>query len=407
MISIITPTHNPQHIKRVYKSLLNQTCKDFEWVVVPNNDAYVQLPEHDWIRVVPMKEKTSLIGAIKNFAFNQGVGNWLVELDHDDELFPNAVESIIKNSDNCDFLYSDAMETKENGDTFLYNPDYGWKTLEFDGRTINMSWPVFPQMLSTIWHAPNHVRVWRTEFYKKIGGHDITLKALDDQDLMCRTYINGKMKQINEVLYRYHFYEGNSFSSQELNQWIQIETLNFHDKYITPMMEKWCDENGLAKIDLRGGHNPPAGYTSIDVLNGDINFDLEKSDWPIVNNSVGIVRAYDALEHLKDPINTMKEIHRILAAGGMLLSRTPSTDGRGAFQDPTHRSFWNSNSFWYYTKRQTAAYINTPVRFQATRIKNHFPSKWHEDHNISYVDAHLTALKGGNEWEYCCGPIDI
>ncbi len=27
----------------------------------------------------------------------------------------------------------------------------------------------------------------------------------------------------------------------------------------------------------------------------------------------------------------------------------PSTDGRGAFQDPTHVSFWNINSFMYYS----------------------------------------------------------
>ncbi len=29
---------------------------------------------------------------------------------------------------------------------------------------------------------------------------------------------------------------------------------------------------------------------------------------------------------------------------GWFLSQTPSTDGRGAFQDPTHVSMWNSNS---------------------------------------------------------------
>ena len=33
----------------------------------------------------------------------------------------------------------------------------------------------------------------------------------------------------------------------------------------------------------------------------------------------------------------------------MLLSLTPSTDGRGAYQDPTHVAFYNENSFWYYT----------------------------------------------------------
>jgi len=407
MISVITPTHNPEHLDRVYESLLKQTCKDFEWVVVPNGDAAVMLPNEDWIRIEPFIEKSNLIGEIKNFAFNQGKGDWLLELDHDDELFPTAIESIIEHAGDNDFLYSDCWEVNEKGETINYNPEHGWKYEDFDGKKINKSWPVFPQMLSRIWYAPNHLRAWKADFYREIGGHDKTLKALDDQDLMCRTYIKGKMKQIPKVLYKYNFHSGNSFSSNELNQWIQDHTLEMHDKYITPLMERWCEINRLGKVDLCGGHNPPKGYTSVDILNGDVHWNLDIENWPFEDGSVGIVRASDALEHLKCPIKTMKEIHRILAPGGMLLSHTPSTDGRGAFQDPTHKSFWNSNSFWYYTRKETAAYINTPVRFQATRVKNYFPSEWHQQHNILYVEAHLTALKGGNEWEYCCGPIEI
>ena len=51
------------------------------------------------------------------------------------------------------------------------------------------------------------------------------------------------------------------------------------------------------------------------------------------NGEVGVFRAYDALEHLRDPIHTMKELHRCLAPQDWLLSQTPSTDGRGASLD--------------------------------------------------------------------------
>ena len=70
----------------------------------------------------------------------------------------------------------------------------------------------------------------------------------------------------------------------------------------------------------------------------------------------------------------------------------PSTDGRGAFQDPTHVSFWNSNSFWYYTKREQAQFIGEPVKFQLNRISNYFPTDWHKFHNILYTKAHLVKL---------------
>jgi SAM-dependent methyltransferase len=92
---------------------------------------------------------------------------------------------------------------------------------------------------------------------------------------------------------------------------------------------------------------------------------------------------------MKDGLQTMKEIHRCLRHGGWAIIEVPSTDGRGAFQDPTHVSFWNSNSFWYYTRMQQAHFIGAPVRFQMNRILDYFPTEFHEFHNIRYTKAHL------------------
>ncbi len=40
----------------------------------------------------------------------------------------------------------------------------------------------------------------------------------------------------------------------------------------------------------------------------------------------------------------------MLAHAGLILTQTPSTDGRGAFQDPSHVAFYNENSFMYLTQ---------------------------------------------------------
>ena len=73
-----------------------------------------------------------------------------------------------------------------------------------------------------------------------------------------------------------------------------------------------------------------------------------------------------------------------------------STDGRGAFQDPTHIAFWNENSFWYYTDPQYAKYVpEITARFQVSRLVSYFPGDWHRANNISYVKAHLIATKDG------------
>jgi len=93
-------------------------------------------------------------------------------------------------------------------------------------------------------------------------------------------------------------------------------------------------------------------------------------------------------------MNTMHEVYRCLAPQGWLLSQTPSTDGRGAFQDPTHVSFWNSNSFWYYTRKDQNRFIDCSVRFQANRVNNLYPTPWHREHEIVYVRADLLRVDG-------------
>jgi SAM-dependent methyltransferase len=109
-----------------------------------------------------------------------------------------------------------------------------------------------------------------------------------------------------------------------------------------------------------------------------------------------VIRAYDFFEHVADKIGLINEIYRLLAPGGILISRTPSTDGRGAFQDPTHVAFYNQNSFWYYTDRNLRQYVDgLDVRFQVSRLVTFFPTAWHQANNISYVDAFLLKLPDG------------
>jgi len=111
--------------------------------------------------------------------------------------------------------------------------------------------------------------------------------------------------------------------------------------------------NEWVKINLGCNQNALRGWINVDIheFDGvDVVANLEER-WPWDDNSVDYIRAYDILEHLHSPIHSMNEAWRVLAHGGILEVLVPSTDGRGAFQDPTHVSFWNQNSFLYYSKK--------------------------------------------------------
>jgi SAM-dependent methyltransferase len=339
------------------------------------------------------------IGYLKRECCTISAGEFLVELDHDDELTPNCLEELAKKFEEtgADFVYSSdySVRLHPDGSEEYQTPftgQWGWEQEEIDGNKYHPAFSPTPQAFSYIWYAPDHVRAWRKEFYHSIGGHDPEMDICDDYDLICRTYINGKVEIIKEPLYKYYFHEGNT-AYGEKNATIQEKTHELHDKYILDMVTKWCDLEGLKKIDLCSNGRPHEGFTGIDIedkkVENEIIFDLDKPDWPFEDNSVGVFRCQDAIEHMKDGLQTMKEIHRCLRHGGWAIIEVPSTDGRGAFQDPTHVSFWNSNSFWYYTRMQQAHFIGAPVRFQMNRILDYFPTEFHEFHNIRYTKAHL------------------
>ena len=69
---------------------------------------------------------------------------------------------------------------------------------------------------------------------------------------------------------------------------------------------------------------------------------------PFLNDSVDYIFSRDFVEHLPNPIFIMQEMWRVLKNNGITDIIVPSTDGRGAFQDATHISYWNENSFGYW-----------------------------------------------------------
>jgi SAM-dependent methyltransferase len=106
----------------------------------------------------------------------------------------------------------------------------------------------------------------------------------------------------------------------------------------------------LICIDLGCGTHKAEGFIGVDVVAADgVDVIANLNGYfPFPDNSVDFLKAHDIIEHLPDRIHTMNEIWRILKPDGIVDISVPSTDGRGAFQDPTHVSFWNINSFMYY-----------------------------------------------------------
>jgi glycosyltransferase involved in cell wall biosynthesis len=403
-VSIFTPTNNSKFLRDLYQSLLDQTSKDWEWVILYNNGGEPVKFDDDRVKSHIAWNAPEWVGPLKALACSFATGDILLEMDHDDLLMPTAIEEVQKAFEDLEvgFVYSNTIHATEDFKKIArFDERYGWKyrEVEFWGHTLDehISFEPTPESISRIWFAPNHLRAFRRSIYEQIGGHAKDMRVLDDLDLMCRMYQVTKFKHIDKGLYVYRVHGDNSWI--RYNAEIQENVYRIYDKYILSLVERWADMNGHRKIELGARFSPRDGYESVDLKGAKINCDLNDR-WPFEDSSVGVIRAYDIFEHLKDPIHTMKECSRVLIPGGWVMSFTPSTDGRGAWQDPTHVSYYNENSWLYYTNANYAKYIDTPVRFQAPRLL----TTEKNEQQVCWVLTHLINLKDGYR---PCGLIEI
>lgn len=392
-VSIFTPTHDTKFLMDAYESIKDQDF--FEWVIIYNNGAKPVDFNDSRIKAYSLYYAPEWVGPLKAYACEQATGDILLELDHDDLLTPNAIKEVKKAFENEEigFVYSNTIHaTRDFEKVNRFDERYGWeyREIEFKGHILDehISFEPSPDCISRIWFAPNHLRAFRKSVYDQIGGYNKEMRILDDLGLMCRMYQVTKFKHIDKGLYLYRIHGENTWI--RYNQEIQNNVYRIYDQYIETLVDRWAGMNGLRKIELGGRFSAKAGYETVDLKDCDVVCDLN-GEWNFEDNSVGVIRAFDLFEHLKDPVHTMKEAYRVLAPGGWIISGTPSTDGRGAWQDPTHISFWNENSFLYYTHRDWAKYIDNPVRFQAPRLY----TTEKNDMQVCWVNAHLINLKDG------------
>lgn len=395
MISIFTPSHNSSYLPEVYKSLQSQSYPDWEWIILLNNGADDFHVDDPRVKVSRLECAPEWVGPLKAAACRRAAGDILLELDHDDLLTPDALEEVLAafEDEEVGFVYSNTIHADaEFRPIMRFDEKYGWRyrQVEHNGHILDehIHFEPNPDCISKIWFAPNHLRAFRKSAYLKAGGYDEKMRVLDDLDLMCRMYKVCKFRHIDKGLYIYRVHGNNTWL--RYNDEIQRNVYRIHDQYIEQLVKRWCEINSLRMIEVGGRVASMPWNETVDLRDADITADLD-GRWPFEDSSVGMVRSVDVFEHLADPIHAMSELYRVLAPGGWALIQVPSTDGRGAFQDPTHRSFWNENSFWYYTKEKYASYIDTPCRFQAARLY----TTDRDTDGVCWTVAHLVSCKDG------------
>ena len=90
----------------------------------------------------------------------------------------------------------------------------------------------------------------------------------------------------------------------------------------------------LRKLHLGCGLDIKKGYVNLDKvpLKGvDIVHDLDKYSWPFPSNYFDVVYAKDVIEHVKDLVRAMKEVHRVCKPGARVRFIVPYWHSSAAF----------------------------------------------------------------------------
>lgn len=319
LFSIITPIYKTptKKLNRLYNSLLEQTHSNWEWIVFDDSPSefkeqynFIQKLSHNDNRIKLYSENRNIgiIGEVKNKAFSYGNGDVLVEVDHDDELVNTCLENLniaYNYSSDIGFVYGNVCEIYEDaidGDDIIdYGDNWGFGYGSYEKikyKNIGYKVAISPEINSeTIRHItgiPNHVRTWKKETYKDIGGHNKRLQVADDFELVIKTFLKTTIAKINVFTYIQYFERQHTntqfIKNEEIQKLVNI-TANFYNHKI---------HNRLIELGIKD-------TTINEAVNITIPIELLKSN-NIINvntdDKYGYSRVYDigsTLKYTKTP----------------------------------------------------------------------------------------------------------
>ena len=98
-------------------------------------------------------------------------------------------------------------------------------------------------------------------------------------------------------------------------------------------------DKDIKKLNLGAGECKKDGYINVDwqdLTKPDVKHNLNVYPYPFEENTFDLIEAFHILEHLDKPFETMKELHRILKPGGLLIIKVPHFSRGFTHAEHTH-----------------------------------------------------------------------
>lgn len=206
-VSIVLPTYNRETlIGRSIRSVLNQTYRDFELIVVDDGSTDATLGEvsrfHDpRVRAVRIAENRGA-GAARNVGIRHAAGRFIAFQDSDDEWVPVKLERHMRVFETCastvGVVYSDMHRIRRDGSTHYHRSPTISPGVLIDPRT--RSYQVYKLGIQST--------VIRRECFAHAGAFNEALPALEDLELFLRLSRHTQFHHLTTPLVKYYETDG-------------------------------------------------------------------------------------------------------------------------------------------------------------------------------------------------------
>ncbi len=205
-VSVLIPTYNRQHyLGEAIRSVQAQTCSDWELVVADDGsgDDTRAVVEACGGAVRYLYQPNQGVSSARNLAFRESTGEYVLFLDSDDTLLPNALADLSAALDAnpaCDVVYSDGYVMNEDGNRCATLSDYGPRPFVDTLEAFVVGSPL--GLASTM--------IRRTALQRIEGPFDPQMVGYEDWDMFLRLKAAGcAFHFVPSMTYCYRFHGGN------------------------------------------------------------------------------------------------------------------------------------------------------------------------------------------------------
>jgi SAM-dependent methyltransferase len=134
-----------------------------------------------------------------------------------------------------------------------------------------------------------------------------------------------------------------------------------------------------AVLDVGCGQNKWPGAVGLDIspdTAADVVADLNEFPYPLEDGRFDQILCQDVIEHVREPLRFLSELHRVAKPGARIHVRTPHFSSLLAYGDPTHEHIFSALAFRTLEHQIFPHYLNVGFRVVDVTLDFWDPLRW-------------------------------